>query len=437
MFKKIISGIIVLSLAASTLVLPASARSFNQDEVFKKQQNADLQSGNNSSFSVPQQYMIDQGILKGNGNGNYNMSGYLNRGALMVMLVRAFGLSSSDNNAFDNFADVPSGSYYADAIKIAKGLGIAKGNGKSFSPNSYVTIRQALLFIERVAVRSGIILNLNLSYYDSLLNNYATRKDIANLLYSVLTGNDTWLDGTDSSDTDTADRITYTSSNGAVVNFDVDDFNDVIYDATDGESLSYVIFSLPSDACGTIYYDYSSSSSSNTEVSSSTRYYVEHVDQKEYLSLVTFVPSTTYTGTVTIRYTGYTNDGTAVNGTIQIAVNNAVANAFSYDYNTGDNYILLHSYDFSQACENALGNDYALSYVTFTLPSSSKGTLYYNYSSSTGGTAMTQTTECYLNRAFKVAFVNNSSNDSNVTISYTGHTTDGTVFIGTIDININ
>lgn len=450
MFKKVFSGIVALSLAAGVLVLPASAYSTRQGgDAQNQQQNSSGQqnnernqsNGKNSSFTIPQQYMIDQGIMRGDGQGNYNLTGTLSRGAMMVMLVRAFDLNSDGNDTGSGFSDVSSGSYYADAINTAKNLGIARGNGSSFSPNSNVTIQQAILFIERAAEQAGITPDNDLeSYFDSSeLSEPATREDIANLLYYVLTGNETGLDGTDSSDTDIADEITYTSSSGAVVNFEEDDFSSVIYDATDGETLSYVTFSLPSSNCGTLYYDYSSSSSSNVKVSASTNYYV---GQEKYLSDVTFVPSTSYTGTATIRYTGYTTDGTAVSGTIRITVKTTIADAISYDYDIdNDEYILFDSSDFSSACGDALGDDYTLSYVTFTLPSSSEGNLYYNYSTSTeSGTAMTKATKCYLSntpKLSKVAFVNGSDNDDDVTISYTGYTTDGIVFTGTVDINID
>lgn len=437
MFKKIFSGVIALSLVVSTLTLPAYARSLN-----KKQ----LPSGNDFSFSASQQYMIDQRIMRGDGKGNYNayMSGNLNRGALMVMLVRAFDFSSNFNDSSDSFTDVPSNNYYANAINTAKKLGIARGYGKSFRPNSYVTIQEAILFIERSAEKSGITLSSDLeSYFDSSeLNDYATRDDIANLLYYILTGDESGLDDSESTDTETADTITYTSSNGAVVDFAESTFSEAVDEATDGETLSYVIFSLPSSKCGTLYYNYSSSSSTNAKVSANTKYYA---DQEKYLSDVTFVPNTSYmgyTGTVTIRYTGYTTAETAVSGLIQIIVKNAEASAFSYDYDADeDDYILFDSSDFTSACEDALGDDYTLSYVTFTLPSDSEGNLYYDYStSSESGTAMTKTTNCYLSSSpelSNVAFVNYSSNDDDVAISYTGHTTDGAIFTGSIEINVD
>jgi len=457
-FKKAFSGVVAFSLAASTLALPASAYSNRQASASQSRQNSaqslqsqqqssgsqQNQTGDSSSFTNSQQYMIDEGIMRGDGSGNYNMSGSLSRGALMVMLVRAFDFSSdSSNSNSGGFSDVSSGSYYAGAINTAKNLGIAKGNGTSFSPESNVTIQQAIAFIERAAEQAGITLSGDLeSYYqDSELSEYATREDIANLLYYALTGSDSGLedsDSSDSTDTDTADEINYTvTTSGGTVTFDADDFSDAVSEATDGETLSYVTFTAPAGRYGTLYYDYASGSSSNTAVSSSTKYYVS---QAKYLSGITFVSGSS--GTVTIRYTGYTTDGTAVSGTVVITTEATAADTFSYAYDAdSDSYVFFDSADFASACEDVLGDDSTLSYVTFTLPSSSDGALYYNYSaSSESGSAMTAATKCYLSKTpklSKVAFVNGTDNEGDVTISYTGYATNGESFTGTILISVD
>ena len=467
MFKKAFSGVVALSLAAS-MALPASAysnlqasasrsRQNSNQSIQNQQQNGGQQSqASSTSYTNSQQYMIDQGIMRGDGNGNYNMSGNLSRGAMMVMLVRAFDLSSdnsdsdtsnSDTSDSSGFSDVSAGSYYAEAINTARDLGIAKGNGTSFSPESNVTIQQAILFIERAAEQAGITLSGDLeSYYeDSELSAYATREDIANLLYHTLTGSDSSLENSNgsgssnTSDTDTADEITYTVTRDGTVTFDVDDFSDAVSEATDGETLSYVTFAVPSVRYGTLYYDYSSGSSSNTAVYSGTKYYVS---EEQYLSDITFVADGSASGTVTIRYTGYTTDGTAVSGTVGITIEAAVADTFSYVYDAdGDSYLLFDSSDFVSACEDVLGDDTTLSYVTFTLPSSSDGILYDNYStSSESGTAVTDSTKCYLSntpKLSKVAFVNDSDNEDDVTISYTGYATNGESFTGTILISVD
>lgn len=361
MIKKVFSGIVAFSLA-SVLVLPASAYSSRPSGAVQNRQSESQNSqrgtvqtqsrGGSSSFTIPQQYMIDQGIMRGDGQGNYNLTGSLSRGAMMVMLVRAFDLNSESNNNGSGFSDVPSGSYYADAINTAKSLGIAKGNGASFSPDNNVTIQQAILFVERAAEQAGITINVDLETYfsESELSEYATREDIANLLYYALTGSDSELDDSSGSvsDTATAAAITYTIGSGETLVFDDDDFTSAVSNAADGETLSYVTFTYLSNRYGKLYYDYSASSSSNTAVSSGTKYYI---DQSKYLSEVSFVPGST-TGTVTIGYTGYTTDGTEVTGTVVITVESGQADSFTYTYDTSsDNYLLLDSSDFVAACQ--------------------------------------------------------------------------------------
>ncbi len=103
---------------------------------------------------------------------------------------------------------------------------------------------------------------------------------------------------------DEADDIKYTIDEDEELDFDEDKFDDVCEDLT-GESLDYVQFDLPSKSKGILYYDYDGDDEYKIDDSD------EFGDNGDDGSIddITFVPANGYSGTVTISYTGYYNDG--------------------------------------------------------------------------------------------------------------------------------
>ncbi len=113
-----------------------------------------------------------------------------------------------------------------------------------------------------------------------------------------------------------ADTINISTKEDTAVHFDDEDFNDASEDST-GEELDYVIFTLPSSKYGKLYYNYTSASKYDSEVSSNRKYYY---DDTPSLYRITFVPYRDYHGTVTIKYTGYNTDGDAFTGSVEVEV---------------------------------------------------------------------------------------------------------------------
>ena len=100
-------------------------------------------------------YLYTTGVATGVGPGTYNPSASISRGDFMLMLCRAFDLKA---NVAGNFSDVPAGSYYFDAIAVAKALGIATGDGGTFRPTAAVTRQDAMVLVARtLAVASETI----------------------------------------------------------------------------------------------------------------------------------------------------------------------------------------------------------------------------------------------------------------------------------------
>ena len=227
-----------------------------------------------------------------------------------------------------------------------------------------------------------------------------------------------------------ADDITYKTGSYTPIDFDADDFDDECRDVT-GKRLDYVRFTIPSSTYGTLYYNYSSRSQS--KVSSTTKYYDDDLDD------ITFVPKPSYTGTVVISYTGYNIDGKSYTGAVKITVTKEVPVADDIKISTKENTpIRFDDEDFNKASEDSTGVE--LDYVTFTLPSSKYGKLYYNYTSSSNyGSEVTSSKKYYYEDTpslYRVTFVPYKDYSGTVTIKYTGYNTDGFSFTGSIKVEV-
>lgn len=241
-------------------------------------------------------------------------------------------------------------------------------------------------------------------------------------------------------DEDEDDVITYTVKNTSSVKFNASDFNNVSK-ALNDETLDYVKFTLPSSTYGKLYVNYSSDTSPGTLVTANAKYY--RSGTSPLISDISFVPSRTYTGTLYINFAGYDEEGESLSGTVKIKVTSdttpTTASKISYKTDTKTPVPFVAN-DFNTACYSATNK--TLSYVTFSLPSSSYGTLYVNYASSTStGTAVTAGTKYYYTSTSPlisaVTFVPKDSYTGTVTINYTGYATDGTSYTGTIDITVS
>lgn len=238
---------------------------------------------------------------------------------------------------------------------------------------------------------------------------------------------------------ETISGISYTSLEGAVIHFDSEDFNSECL-RVQNYALSFVTFNLPSASRGQLYYNYDGAANVESGVTSDMRFYT---DQSPYIDKLTFVPAANYIGTFTLSYRGYDSVGNYFHGSVQITVSqprvdgdgvsSVSGTTIYYDANAGER-LYFNAYDFSDTCYNATGEQ--LDYVRFTLPSSSRGTLYYNSS-----TRVTSTTNYYragsTNRLLdNVSFIPASSYDSTLSISFTGYNIYGTSYSGTVRITV-
>ena len=92
--------------------------------------------------------VADEGIMKGNAEGEFKPSATLTRGQMSKILVEAYKLQGSSN---ETFTDVPSGFWAVDYINTLSAKGITTGyQDHTFKPNNKTTRAQFAMFLARV-----------------------------------------------------------------------------------------------------------------------------------------------------------------------------------------------------------------------------------------------------------------------------------------------
>ena len=233
--------------------------------------------------------------------------------------------------------------------------------------------------------------------------------------------------------TTSSTTISYSALENTAAAFDVSDFDDLCEELTDAH-LNYVRFNLPSSYIGTLYYNYTSASVYGGKVSSASYYYRS---SSPYLDNVSFVPASDWTGTVSVSFTGYSTYGDSFSGTVNITIRSTTSTSISYS-GKENTAIAFNMADFDNLCESL--TDTHLSRVRFTLPSSSVGTLYYQYSSSSSYTGKVSSSSYYYRSSSPylddVSFVPATNWSGTVSISFTGYSTGGDTFSGTVSISV-
>ena len=226
--------------------------------------------------------------------------------------------------------------------------------------------------------------------------------------------------------------VHYNTPQNQSVTFGSGDFSDACHSITGG-TLDYIRFtSLPSSSAGILYYDYYNSASSR--VTTGTDY---RRSGSPSISSITFVPAGDYVGTVIIPFTAYDTDRVRFNGTVTISVGGGGSQVISYTA-AANGFVRFNASDFNSACRNATGDP--LSYVRFDLPASQYGTLYHQYNSATrtGNTVGNATGYYYSGNNRLVGDVSfaAASTSGTVTFGYTGYSTRGNSFTGTVEVTV-
>ena len=110
--------------------------------ILARQNDADL-NGGNTWYEKAQLWSKDKGISDGT-----NPNAAINRAQMVTMLWRTMGQPAATDKV--SFADVPAGSYYAQAVAWAVESGITQGvGGDRFDPNGACTRAQIAAFLAR------------------------------------------------------------------------------------------------------------------------------------------------------------------------------------------------------------------------------------------------------------------------------------------------
>lgn len=118
-------------------------------------------------------YVIENGLMKGCGQNQFQPNGTTTRAMLVTLLYRLEG--SPEVNGTCTFSDVPSGTWYTDAVIWATENGIVKGCGNgTFAPTDVATREQIAVIFYRFAQYLGMDVSASTS-----LESYPDSGDIS------------------------------------------------------------------------------------------------------------------------------------------------------------------------------------------------------------------------------------------------------------------
>ena len=94
--------------------------------------------------------MVAAGLMNGTSDTEFAPNAPASRAMLVTMLHRMMGTPAAEKD--QNFADVPQGSWYHDAVNWAAEQGITTGvSDDSFAPNDLLTREQIVVLLYRYA----------------------------------------------------------------------------------------------------------------------------------------------------------------------------------------------------------------------------------------------------------------------------------------------
>ncbi len=333
--------------------------------------------------------LIEKEIVKGYGKGDYGLSGNVKRGDVIVMIIRALGLEGLDTKDLgekylglmtddkddfeDEFDDVEIEAYYYGPIKIARELGIAKGDGRYFKPNKPVTIQEAIWLIERAddIIDDDIDIDTDKmdelrEIYDGDLNDFAKRRDVFWMLNYVLNGKpddnketkltDIKLDMEDD------DEMKFKDS------WFSEKFKALRVSNSDVAELDYIKFISVDN--GELYYDYDVNDNEHENVldKKNTEYYLGNKVAKR-VDKITLV-SNDFSGTITVKYYAVDKNRESYLGYMKITIDNEnlLSDVIYTIMKNGE--LQFEKGHFDKEIDN----------VTFKFPNSKYGDLYYGES---------------------------------------------------------
>lgn len=234
-----------------------------------------------------------------------------------------------------------------------------------------------------------------------------------------------------------AQEIQYTAYRGRPAVLQANDFNNASVSAT-GNALNYVQFQLPNSNQGTLYYNYYSGSSYGSRVYAGTPYYRTGGGYQNLIGSISFVAASNFTGVSRFSYTGYAVNGQSFTGTVSVQVSDPTPSDVNYSSSSASP-IRLSSATLRSACNPVLSRE--LSYIEITsLPASTLGQLYANYSGFGSGTLANVGGRYYCSgnpSIDQLYFVPRGGAQGTATVTYTGYSTSGERVNGRINFTLS
>ena len=203
-----------------------------------------------------------------------------------------------------------------------------------------------------------------------------------------------------------------------------------------GGPLDYVYNLKVSTENGVLYYRYNYPETPGHGVGGTERYYYQPSGQGQMgLRDVTFVPLPGFSGTAVVDYNAASTNGTNFTGTIRIEATSSGDVSYSTEAGQPVSFAAEH---FSEICRGRNGR--SIRYVTFSLPSTSRGTLYFNYSpNGQFSPKVTSDTRYYATSKpsiDNISFVPAEGYVGNVEIPYRCVDSAGSTYSGTVTVRV-
>ena len=231
-------------------------------------------------------------------------------------------------------------------------------------------------------------------------------------------------------------NVTFITRAGQPLTFTASNFSAASRSET-GREIDSASFVLPEESKGLFCYGYSGGQY-RYEVTAQEQYFRT---QAPYLDQVAYLPAEFYIGTFRLPFYGVDTAGVSFTGQLNIIVvpNSPADERKELTYSAlRDTTVDFDKFDFEAVCRQVLGSGTSLSYVRFTPPPASMGTLYYNYrSSGSYDSLVNANTRYYPSRTPKLddlTFVPAAGRIEPVSIDFEGYSSTGRAFQGTVTI---
>ena len=223
-------------------------------------------------------------------------------------------------------------------------------------------------------------------------------------------------------------NIYYTCQPGKSVSLRAGDFNQLCRERVNDRLYSIQFQGLPNSGDGTLYYSTSAASANRTY------YYGSSYPRIENLS---FRANSRFSGSVDIPFIGTADSGETFSGIVTIDSKSVASSGNDLHYYADSKTPAVFARrDFDDLSQWLTERD--VNTVKFTLPPSSQGTLYQNYTSASnrGSAIASSSTSISGSSLGRVAFIPASGFLGTVSIPFTARATNNEEFTGTVEITV-